>query len=144
MDRAENEVQEETVQDEPPDTLAGLEGLDRLDALRRVVPELPDRDLLALVSAVNHEVAERELDVSVLGAAESAEDSASSANGSGWNYRREPFAGGWLQYDPVSKKMADGSVKTYGYWRFHWIEGGNRKSEHIGNEAKKEEWKAAH
>jgi hypothetical protein len=39
------------------------------------------------------------------------------------------------------RNKADGSIKTYGCWTFHWIEEGKHKIERIGSDKQLEEWK---
>jgi hypothetical protein len=58
-----------------------------------------------------------------------------------WNYKRQPWGHGWLQSSPRRRKKADGSIKTYACWTFHWIEEGKRKVERIGSDEQLEEWK---
>ena len=61
-----------------------------------------------------------------------------------WNYRRQPWGRGWLQSSPRRRKKADGSIKTYGCWSFHWIEEGKHKVERIGSDERLKEWKEQH
>jgi hypothetical protein len=58
-----------------------------------------------------------------------------------WDYKRQPWGRGWLQSSPRRRKKADGSIKTYGCWTFHWIEEGKHKVERIGSDKQLEEWK---
>ena len=53
----------------------------------------------------------------------------------------EPWGKGWLQKYPNRKTLADGTVKVYPYWAYHWVEGGKRRSEHIGSDEKLRKWK---
>jgi hypothetical protein len=57
-----------------------------------------------------------------------------------WDYKRHPWGHGWLQSSPRRRKKADGSIKTYGCWSFHWIEEGKHKIEHIGSDERLKEW----
>jgi hypothetical protein len=56
------------------------------------------------------------------------------------DYQRQPVLNGWIQRDAHIRNTREG-VKPYYYWTYHWIEDGKRKSEHIGNDAKLEQWK---
>jgi hypothetical protein len=61
-----------------------------------------------------------------------------------WSYKRHSWGRGWLQSSPRRRTKADGSIKTYGCWAFHWIEEGKHKVEHIGSDERLKEWKEQH
>ena len=61
-----------------------------------------------------------------------------------WDYKRHPWGCGWLQSNPRRSKKADGSMKAYGCWSFHWFEEGKHKVERIGPDKRLKEWKEQH
>ncbi len=70
-------------------------------------------------------------------------DASSGESGSttGWDYQRQTWGSGWLQRDPKVRRNKDGSERVYGYWYFHWIEDGKRRSRYIGGNDALAEWK---
>jgi hypothetical protein len=56
------------------------------------------------------------------------------------DYQRQPVLEGWIQRDKHIRNTKEGA-REYFYWSYHWIEDGKRKTEHIGNDAKQEQWK---
>lgn len=102
---------------------------------REYVQQLTDSELIALAAAVERSIEQRQhLDSSSIGGQPSPTE--------GWDYQREPWGYGHIQRDPKVRKMKDDSIKKYGYWYFHWIEGGSRKSTYIGNDEALANWKA--
>jgi hypothetical protein len=59
------------------------------------------------------------------------------------DYQRQPMLDGWIQRDKHIRNTREGA-REYFYWSYHWIEDGKRKSEHIGNDAKLEQWNQQH
>lgn len=72
------------------------------------------------------------------------EASQRSRGDDGHSYQRHLWGEGWLQMDPRTKTLADGTQKTYRYWVYHYIEDGQHKTEYIGSGRKLMEWKDAH
>ncbi len=93
---------------------------------REYVESLSGEELAVLAEAV-----ERQL-----------KDSGSGDEGgsTGWDYQRQTWGSGWIQRDPKVRRNRDGSVRVYGYWYFHWIENGKRRSKYIGGDDALAEW----
>lgn len=59
----------------------------------------------------------------------------------GWDYQRETWGRGHIQFDPKTKHLRDGSINVHGYWYFHYIVAGRRRSKYIGKDGKLVAWK---
>ncbi len=96
-----------------------------LERLDREAVELTDEEACEAFEALRDEMARRGL----------------SALTGGWNYRRETWGRGHIQFDPRAKRLKDGSINVHGYWYFHYIVDGRRKSKYIGKDFKLAGWK---
>ncbi|MBA2781600.1 MAG: hypothetical protein H0T74_01560 [Rubrobacteraceae bacterium] len=99
---------------------------DLLERLDDEAVELTDEDVLEAFEALRDEMARRGLD----------------ALTGGWDYRRRSWGRGHIQFDPKVRHRRDGSIKVHGYWYFHYIVGGKRKSTYIGKDARLASWMA--
>lgn len=98
------------------------------------------REIIAQLTGYEKTILRDELERSVSSSADPESSEAEGSEGA-WDYQRQPYGRGWIQREPKVRPRKDGPRKVYAYWAFHWIEDGRRKSEHIGSDAKLEQWK---
>ncbi len=106
--------------------------------------ELTPQEAREYVEALSPEalaVLAREVERRLASGREGDGDSASESATAGWDYQRRPWGSGWIQRDPKIRTNRDGSVRVYGYWYFHWVEGGKRRSKYIGDDDALAAWK---